>query len=237
MLLRFFSGGIWMSLIECRKLNKSYFNDSVETPVLREIDLSIEKNDFVGITGPSGSGKTTLLYVLSGLEKPTQGELLLFGSSLASYSEKELADLRKHKIGFVFQFYNLVANLTVKENMELARVIAGHPDEGQIPELLDLVGMKEFQDRYPNQLSGGMQQRVAVARSLVNDPEIIFADEPTGNLDQANGLEIMALLRRLNIERKKTIILVTHSDDYLRFCSRNVRLTDGKIVKNEVLFI
>lgn len=224
-----------MSLIECRKLCKSYFNDSVETPVLREIDLAIEKEDFVGITGPSGSGKTTLLYVLSGLEKPTKGELILFGSSLSAYGEKELADLRKHKIGFVFQFYNLVANLTVRENLELARVIARHPDEGPINELLELVGMKEYQDRYPNQLSGGMQQRVAVARSLVNDPEIIFADEPTGNLDQANGMEIMKLLHRLNKERKKTIILVTHSDDYLRFCSRNIRLTDGKIVKNEVL--
>lgn len=224
-----------MSLIECRKLCKSYFNDSVETPVLRGIDLSIEKEDFVGITGPSGSGKTTLLYVISGLEKPTDGELLLFGSPLSDYTEKELADLRKHKIGFVFQFYNLVANLTVRENLELARVIARHPDKGPIDDLLELVGMKEFQDRYPNQLSGGMQQRVAVARSLVNDPEIIFADEPTGNLDQTNGMEIMKLLHRLNRERKKTIILVTHSDDYLRFCSRNIRLTDGKIVKDEVL--
>ncbi len=224
-----------MSLIECRKLCKSYFNDSVETPVLRGIDLSVEKEDFVGITGPSGSGKTTLLYVISGLEKPTDGELLLFGSPLSDYTEKELADLRKHKIGFVFQFYNLVANLTVRENLELARVIARHPDKGPIDDLLELVGMKEFQDRYPNQLSGGMQQRVAVARSLVNDPDIIFADEPTGNLDQTNGMEIMKLLHRLNRERKKTIILVTHSDDYLRFCSRNIRLTDGKIVKDEVL--
>lgn len=235
MLLMFHSGGIGMSLIECRKLCKSYFNDSVETPVLRDIDLSIEKEDFIGITGPSGSGKTTLLYVLSGLEKPTKGELFLFGTSLSAYNEKQLADLRKHRIGFVFQFYNLVANLTVRENLELARVIARHSDEGQIPDLLELVGMKDFQDRYPNQLSGGMQQRVAVARSLVNDPEIIFADEPTGNLDQTNGMEIMTLLHRLKTEREKTVILVTHSDDYLQFCSRNIRLTDGKIVKNEVL--
>jgi len=226
-----------MGLIECRKMNKSYFTGQVETCVLKEIDLTIETNEFIGITGPSGSGKTTLLYVLSGLEKPTSGELTLFGRSIQEYTDRELSDIRKTKIGFVFQFYNLIPNLNVRENLMLAHVIGKNTDEKIIDELLGLVGMKEYENLYPNQLSGGMQQRVAVARSLVNDPEIIFADEPTGNLDTANGLEIMSLLRRLKTEKGKTVILVTHSEDYLRYCSRNIKLTDGKIVRNEILSV
>jgi putative ABC transport system ATP-binding protein len=232
---KFNGGSEIMSLIECRNMKKNYYNSQIETPVLKDIDLVVEGNDFLGITGPSGSGKTTLLYVLSGLEKPTSGEMLLFNQNVFDYSDKKMADIRKHKIGFVFQFYNLVPNLTVWENLMLAFVIAKGKDESIIDELLELVGMKEYKNRYPNELSGGMQQRVAVARSLVNDPDIIFADEPTGNLDTANGNEIMHLLKKLNTERNKTIVLVTHSEDYLQFCTRFIKLIDGKIVKNEVL--
>ncbi len=227
--------GVHMNLIECKKMNKNYLNGKIVTQVLKEIDLTIHANDFVGITGPSGSGKTTLLYVLSGLEKPSGGFLSLFGKSISDYSETDLTELRKHRIGFIFQFYNLVPNLTVKENMMLAWIIGKNHDEALIDELLELVGMKEFGNYYPNQISGGMQQRVAVARSLINDPEILFADEPTGNLDTKNGKDIMDLLKKLNREKGKTIVLVTHSEDYLQYCSRNIKLIDGMIVKDEIL--
>ena len=224
-----------MDLIECKKMSKNYQNGKIEAQILNEIDLTIHTNEFVGITGPSGSGKTTLLYVLSGLEKPSGGTLSLFGKPIGDYSETGLSELRKRRIGFVFQFYNLVPNLTVRENMMLAWIIGKNQDETIIDELLQLVGMKEFQNHYPNQISGGMQQRIAVARSLINDPEILFADEPTGNLDTKNGKDIMELLRKLHRENGKTIVLVTHSDDYLQYCSRNIKLVDGMIVKDEIL--
>ncbi len=224
-----------MDLIECKKMNKNYQNGKIEAQILKEIDLTIHTSEFVGITGPSGSGKTTLLYVLSGLEKPSGGTLSLFGKPIGDYSETDLSELRKRRIGFVFQFYNLVPNLTVRENMMLAWIIGKNQDETIIDELLQLVGMKEFQNHYPNQISGGMQQRIAVARSLINDPEILFADEPTGNLDTKNGKDIMELLRKLHRENGKTIVLVTHSDDYLQYCSRNIKLVDGMIVKDEIL--
>jgi len=224
-------------MIECKNIEKNYSSSSVTTHVLKNINLYVNENDFLGILGPSGSGKTTLLYVLSGLEKPTSGVITIFEKSLAEYSDQELSGIRKDRIGFVFQFYNLIPNLTVWENMILPMVIAKKDHESRIDELLDLVGMKEYKDQYPNQLSGGMQQRVAVARSLVNDPDIIFADEPTGNLDSINGEEIMTLLKKLHDEQHKTIVLVTHSESFLKYCTRYIRLMDGKIVHDEVISV
>ncbi|MDD3841972.1 MAG: ABC transporter ATP-binding protein [Candidatus Izemoplasmatales bacterium] len=224
-----------MILIECRNMNKSYQNGQIETPVLKDINLVVNDNDFLGITGPSGSGKTTLLYVLSGLEKPSDGEVILLNQNVAQYNNQQMSNIRKNQIGFIFQFYNLIPNLTVRENVMLALVIAKGKDDSRVDQLLTMVGMADYQNRYPNELSGGMQQRVAIARSLVNDPKIIFADEPTGNLDTINGNEIMNLLHRLHDEHKKTIVLVTHSDDYIKYCSRFIKLVDGKIVKDEVL--
>ncbi|MDD3126555.1 MAG: ABC transporter ATP-binding protein [Candidatus Izemoplasmatales bacterium] len=226
-----------MQLIECRKMSKNYQNGQIETHVLKDINLIVNDNDFLGITGPSGSGKTTLMYVLSGLEKPTSGEVIMLDRNITQYSGQQLADLRKNQIGFVFQFYNLIPNLTVRENVLLALVIAKGKDESRVDQLLTMVGMAEFCNRYPNELSGGMQQRVAIARSLVNDPKIIFADEPTGNLDTVNGIEIMNLFHKLHTEQKRTIILVTHSDDYLKYCSRYIKLIDGKIVNDEVISV
>ncbi|MFA5697107.1 MAG: ABC transporter ATP-binding protein [Candidatus Izemoplasmatales bacterium] len=226
-----------MILIECRNMNKSYQNGQIETPVLKDINLVVNDNDFLGITGPSGSGKTTLLYVLSGLEKPSDGEVILLNQNVAQYNNQQISNIRKNQIGFIFQFYNLIPNLTVRENVMLALVIAKGKDDSRVDQLLTMVGMADYQNRYPNELSGGMQQRVAIARSLVNDPKIIFADEPTGNLDTINGNEIMNLLHRLHDEHKKTIVLVTHSDDYIKYCSRFIKLVDGKIVKDEVLSV
>ena len=218
-----------MKIVSCRNLVKIYQNSKVTTPVLSGINLSIEQGEFCGITGPSGSGKTTLLYTLSGLEPITDGELLLFEKNIKDYSAGEIADLRKFQIGFVFQFYNLIPNLTAFENIKLAQIIAKRDDDEQVLTALEMVEMAQFKDYFPNELSGGMQQRVAIARCLVNQPQVIFADEPTGNLDQKTGQEIMTIFQKLN-RQGITIILVTHSEDNLRYCSRHIKLTDGKII-------
>ncbi len=219
-----------MEIIKTLDLEMSFINGTIKTDVLKGINININKGDFAGIVGPSGSGKTTLLYCLSSLEKITSGSVLFMGKDITKYSSKELSELRKHDLGFVFQFYNLIPNLTVYENILLPQVIAGE-DGSYIDEILEMVGMKEYKTYYPNQLSGGMQQRVAIARALVNKPKIIFADEPTGNLDQKKGLEIMKILKRLNAENEITIVLVTHNEDYLDFCNKKIRLVDGHIVK------
>jgi len=211
---------------------KNYENGKVTVNVLKQIDLVVDSDDFVGITGASGSGKTTLLYVLSGLERPTEGTVTLFGKTTNDYTDRDLALLRQRKIGFIFQFYNLIPNLTVRENVELATVLANIRDPKRIDEVLAMVGMLDRKDAFPNELSGGMQQRVAIARALVNDPEIIFADEPTGNLDSVNAADIMEILRDLNRTHHKTIVLVTHGEEFLKYCNRNVRLADGKVVKD-----
>ncbi len=221
--------GVGMEAIKTIGLKKNFKVGMIEQQVLNGIDIIIEKGDFTGIVGPSGSGKTTLLYCLSSLEKISEGKAYINGKNIVDFTESEIAKLRQSTIGFIFQFYNLIPNLTVFENVLLAKVIAGKGDS-QIEHILDKVGMKDFLNYYPNQLSGGMQQRVAIARALVNEPEIIFADEPTGNLDQKIGKEIMDLLKELNRTEKVTIVLVTHNEDYLTYCNKVFRLLDGKII-------
>lgn len=224
-----------MKIIECKNVFKDYVTTKLTTKVLDDVSLIIEEGEFCAITGPSGSGKTTLLYTMSGLEKMTSGQVLLFEKDMNQYSSNEMADLRKNKIGFVFQFYNLVFNLTAYENIKLAQIIANNDNEEETTKALDNVEMTKFKDYYPNELSGGMQQRIAIARCLVNKPAVIFADEPTGNLDQKNGQEIMKLLYQLNREHKITIVLVTHGEDNLRYCTRHIKLTDGKVIYDEKL--
>lgn len=218
-----------MKVIETDDLKKTFINTTISQQVLKGINIEINQGDFTGIVGPSGSGKTTLLYCMSSLEKITSGKILFLNKNISKYSDKEIADLRKTELGFIFQFYNLIPNLTVYENVLLARVIARQNEEDSIDQILDTVGMLKFKDYYPNQLSGGMQQRVSIARALVNNPKIVFADEPTGNLDQKNGSEIMELLKKLNMEKGITIVLVTHNEDYLVYCNKVFRLVDGVI--------
>lgn len=222
-----------MTVIEAIQLSKSYQVQDVQTPALRDVNLAIEDGDFCGIVGPSGSGKSTLLYCLSGLEKPSSGRCLLLGKDLAQIKEPEMADLRQNTIGFVFQFYNLVPNLTVAENLLFPQIIARKVDEKRVAMLLDMVNMGPYRKHFPNQLSGGMQQRVAIARAIVNEPKIIFADEPTGNLDSKSGREVMELLSRLNRDLKITVILVTHNPDHLAFCNRQIELRDGCIIHDQ----
>lgn len=193
--------------------------------------MKVNEGDFLGIIGPSGSGKTTLLYCLSSLETIDEGEILFEGENIKDFSDMKVSDLRQKSFGFIFQFYNLIPNLTAYENILLASVIANKINEERIDSLLEMVGMKEYKNYFPNEMSGGMQQRVAIARALVNEPKVIFADEPTGNLDQKKGKEIMDLLYKLNKENNITIILVTHNEDYLKYCSRTINLIDGEFIE------
>src|SRR5690554_681779 len=222
-----------MILIEARKLTKEYVVGNFKNQVIKGIDLEVKEKEFISIVGPSGSGKTTLLYLLSGLEKYTTGEILLFNKEVNLYNDKEMSLLRQKNIGFVFQFFNLIPNLNVFENVEISAVIAGIKDKSRIEEVLKMVGMEDSVHLYPNQISGGMQQRVAIARALVNNPDIIFADEPIGNLDYNNGIAIMEIFKKLNTEYNKTIILVTHNEDMIKYGTRYLRLIDGKITEDE----
>ena len=221
-----------MSLLEIKKLNKTYFNDKVRIEVLKQVDLTIEKGEFVFITGPSGSGKTTLLNCISGLEKVTAGMINFDGKNLARIDEKEMAKLRRHKIGFVFQKFNLLPNFTVYENILIAALIAQKENKNRVDELLKKFNLYEFRKMFPNQLSGGMQQRVAIIRALINDPDIIFADEPTGNLDSKSSIEVLETLKNLNQEFGKTIIVVTHSLDQIKYGTRHIQIIDGKIISD-----
>ena len=220
-------------LIETKGLEKAFPLGDGQAQVIKGIDLSIDSGEFVVIMGPSGSGKTTLLYLLSGLEKKTKGELSLFGKEIESYNDHDLSNLRKTRIGFVFQFYNLIPNLTVYENVKLAARIAKNQADPML--YLEKVGLKEYKDYLPNSLSGGMRQRVAIARALINNPDIIFADEPVGALDSKMGQEIMELFKKINIEDKKTIIMVTHLLDNVKYASRVIYIKDGVIEKEEKL--
>lgn len=222
-----------MIIVNAKNIKKDYQNHKLITPVIKGINLTINQQDFISIVGPSGSGKTTLLYLLSGLEKYTSGSINLFGRELSTYNEKEMAALRQTKIGFVFQFYNLIPNLNLYENVLLASILANNNNKEQVDKVLEMVDMLEYKNYYPNQISGGMQQRVAIARALVNNPDLIFADEPIGNLDYENGLQIMNILKKLNQEYHKTIILVTHNEDMIKYGSRFVRIIDGVITEDE----
>ncbi|MDD4069135.1 MAG: ABC transporter ATP-binding protein [Candidatus Izemoplasmatales bacterium] len=219
-----------MKVLETKKLNKYFEQGNNKNHILKNISLTINSGDFLGIIGPSGSGKTTLLYCLGTLENFEGGDVFLLGRNIKDLNDKEVAKIRNSEIGYVFQFFNLIPNLTAYENVLLASAITKQVNDERIDELLMLVGMEKFKEYYPEQLSGGMQQRIAIARALINGPKILFADEPTGNLDQKKGKEIMELLKKLNKEQGLTIILVTHNEDYISYCNRTINLIDGEIV-------
>jgi putative ABC transport system ATP-binding protein len=219
-----------MKLLEAKGLNKSYQQGKVTNKILKSINLSVSKGDFLGIVGPSGSGKTTLLYCLGSLEKIDSGEIFYNGEDISKYDDGLIADFRQSEVGFIFQFYNLIPNLTAYENVLLAKIIHNNENIESVDEVLRVVGLENYKNYFPNEMSGGMQQRVAIARALVNKPKIIFADEPTGNLDTLKGKEIMDLLKELSNDNQVTIILVTHNDDYLKYCNRTLKLIDGELV-------
>jgi putative ABC transport system ATP-binding protein len=221
--------------IEMQGVTKIYKMDSVNVIGVENINLKIKKGEFVCVMGPSGSGKSTMLHLMGCLDKPTYGKVLIDGVDASRMSDDELADLRKDKIGFVFQFFNLYPTLTALENVELPMIIAEKDKEfrkKRALELLKMVEMKEFKDHLPSQLSGGQRQKIAIARALANDPPIILADEPTGNLDSKSGEEVMKIFTELN-KKGKTIVVVTHNEYVATFAERIIRLKDGKIIKDE----
>jgi putative ABC transport system ATP-binding protein len=199
---------------------------------LKDINLTIDQGEFVSIMGPSGSGKSTLLYLIGGLDKPTSGSVRIKGSELSEMKDKEQSIMRRRDIGFVFQFYNLIPNLNVEENVMLPVLLDGKKLKdyrGKLDEILEVVGLSDRRAHTPRELSGGQQQRVAIARALVNDPDIILADEPIGNLDSRTGIEVMELLQRINREKGKTIVQVTHSKEAAEYGNRVINVRDGKV--------
>lgn len=222
-----------MSILEIKNLYKSFKNSTFTTEVLKNINFSIEEGDFILITGASGSGKTTLLNCISGLDKITSGEVVIAGKNLKSITSKEMSILRKNNIGFVFQAYNLLPNLTLYENIEIASIIANNDNKDKILDLLKSFNLIDYKNYFPEQVSGGMQQRCAIVRALINDPTIIFADEPTGNLDSKSSIEVMETLKKLHDDYNKTIVMVTHSLDNLKYGNRHIQILDGKVIKDE----
>jgi putative ABC transport system ATP-binding protein len=226
-------------VISVRNLVKSYTVGEVVVRALRGADLDVEKGEFVAVTGPSGSGKSTLMHILGCLDRPTSGQYILDGKDVSRMSKDELAMVRNLKIGFVFQGFNLLSRTTALDNVELPLLYNGAAKirlserHKRAMAALTAVGLGQRYHHYPNQLSGGQQQRVAIARSLINEPSIILADEPTGNLDTRTSIEVMGIFQRLNIERGITIILITHEMDIAEYGTRLVRFRDGKIQIDE----
>ena len=200
-------------LVQVRGVSKAYYRDSLEIPVVRNISFDIPEGEFLALMGPSGSGKTTLLNLISGIDQPSGGDLMVAGENIAKMSEGQLAKWRSEHIGLVFQFYNLLPVLTAYENVELPLLLyklSKSDRKKRVETALTIVGLGDRMDHYPRQLSGGQEQRVAIARAIVTDPTLLLADEPTGDLDKTSAEEIMTLLSRLNKEYNKTIIMVTH---------------------------
>jgi putative ABC transport system ATP-binding protein len=219
-------------MICLQQLTKRHRAGDIETTALDAIDLQIEAGEYVAISGPSGCGKSTLLGLLGLLDRPTSGRYLLQGEDVAAKSERELAALRRGRIGFVFQSFNLVDEMTVQDNVLLALRYGGQPEKAQrarVAEVLERLGLAHRALHHPSQLSGGQQQRVAIARAIAARPALLLADEPTGNLDSAHGQEVMRLLRELNDEGT-TLVMVTHSAEHASLASRTVRLLDGRVL-------
>ena len=225
-------------IVEARGVLKTYDTGKVEVHALRGIDLAVQPGEMLAIMGPSGSGKTTLLNCLSGLDAIDAGDVLIEGVSLGAMSDRDRTDYRARRMGFVFQFYNLMPVLTSVENVELpllvSRVPAGKARRRAL-EALELVGLADWAGHVPDELSGGQRQRVTIARALVNDPAIVWADEPTGDLDSENAQEVLQLMRRLNVERGLTFLIVTHDIGIGRRTDRIVRMVDGLVVGDERL--
>jgi ABC-type lipoprotein export system ATPase subunit len=225
-------------IVEARTVDKRYDTGQVEVHALRGVSLAVRPGEMVAIMGPSGSGKTTLLNCLSGLDSIDSGDVLIEGVSLGTMSDEERTDYRAHRMGFVFQFYNLIPVLTAVENVELPLLVARVPAKQarrRALEALATVGLDERAPHYPEELSGGQRQRVTIARALVNDPAIVWADEPTGDLDSGNAEEIVALMRDLNRAHGLTFLIVTHDIGVGRSTDRIVRMVDGRIVDEEML--
>lgn len=221
-------------ILEVKDLRKVFKTGDIELEVLKDIDLVVQKGDFISLMGESGSGKSTLLYQIGCLDEPTSGKILIDGVDVSKMTEEEKAKLRREKLGFVFQFYNLIPNLNVEDNILLPVIMDGkNPKdfEKALSDILEIVGLSDKRKFFPRQLSGGQQQRVSIARAVIMNPDLLLADEATGNLDSVSTKEIMALFKRLNEEKNITIIQVTHSQQTALYAKRIINLKDGIIIK------
>jgi putative ABC transport system ATP-binding protein len=223
-----------MSILRSESLGKTFLSGGREITVLRNITFELEAGGFLAVVGPSGSGKSTLLGLLAGLDRPAGGRVVLDGVDLGTLSEDERAALRREKVGFVFQSFHLIPTLTARENIQVPLELRGEDGRGRAEELLARVGLRDRGHHYPAQLSGGEQQRVALARAFCHRPKILFADEPTGNLDAANGANVIALMSELNSELGTTLVLVTHDFDLAQRARRILRLSDGAVVSDSL---
>lgn len=225
-----------MTLIEVKNLNKIYGSGEVEVKALKNINLNIEQGEFVAIVGQSGSGKSTLLHLIGGVDIPSSGEVIIDGKNIYKLKEKELSILRRRKLGFIFQFFNLIPVLTAQENIEMPVLLDNEKiDKKYMNELLRILGLEERKNNYPSQLSGGQQQRVSIGRALANKPSIILADEPTGNLDSKNSKEVLDLLKYCAKKYNQTLILITHDINIAKSADRVITIEDGEIISDEVI--
>src|SRR3954451_177589 len=228
------------TVISVRNLVKTYVVGEVEVRALRGVNLEVQKGEFLAVTGPSGSGKSTFMHIIGCLDRPTSGQYFLDGEDVSRMSKDALAAVRNKKIGFVFQGFNLLSRTSALDNVELPLLYGGNgmktaDRHGRAKEMLELVGLGNRTDHHPNQLSGGQRQRVAIARALINNPSILLADEPTGNLDTKTSIEVMGIFQRLNRERGITVVLITHEVDIAEYGTRIVRFRDGVVVADRAV--
>lgn len=224
-----------MKILDVKNLSKTYGKGDTMVKALDGVSFSVEQGEFVAIIGPSGSGKSTLLHILGGVDTPTSGSVIINDTDISQLDETALAIFRRRQIGLIYQFYNLIPILTVEENLTLPLLLDGRkPDKKQVQTLIDKLGLSHRLTHLPNQLSGGQQQRVSIGRALVNNPALLLADEPTGNLDSENSKEIIALLRHFNKEFKQTVIIITHDEKIALSADRIISIEDGKIERDEV---
>lgn len=224
-----------MKILEINNLSKIYGKGDTMVKALDNVSFSVEKGEFVAIVGPSGSGKSTLLHILGGVDRATSGNVIIDKTDISTLDETALAIFRRRQIGLVYQFYNLIPILTVEENLTLPLLLDGrNPDKRQINSLIEKLGLSQRLSHLPNQLSGGQQQRVSIGRALINNPALMLADEPTGNLDSENSREIISLLRHFNKEFNQTVIIITHDEKIALSADRVISIEDGRIVRDEV---
>jgi putative ABC transport system ATP-binding protein len=223
-------------VISVRNLVKTYVVGEVEVRALRGVNLEVQAGEFLAVTGPSGSGKSTFMHIIGCLDRPTSGQYFLDGKDVSRMSKDALAEVRNTKIGFVFQGFNLLSRTTALDNVELPLLYRGGLKTAErhrrALQALEAVGLKDRADHHPNQLSGGQQQRVAIARALINEPSILLADEPTGNLDTKTSIEVMGIFQKLNLERNITVVLITHELDIAEYGTRTAAFRDGVVVKD-----
>lgn len=221
-----------MSFVEFKNVKKIYHMGEVDVRAADGLNFTIEKGEVVVIVGPSGSGKTTALNMLGGMDQVTSGQIFLDGNEITKYNEKELIEYRRHDIGFVFQFYNLIQNLTALENVELANQLC--PGAHDAADTLKLVGLKDRMQNFPSQLSGGEQQRVSIARALAKNPKLLLCDEPTGALDYKTGKQILEILQQTAVKTKKTVVIITHNTAFCDIADRIIRIRGGKVIEQSI---